>query len=288
MIKKIEIPSQNEILKGQLYLPEGDSESLPTVVITGAWTTVKEQMATTYAKALNQKGYAAVVFDFIGWGESTGGIPFYEDPDTKIQNIKDVFAHISSYPEVDGSRLAGLGICASAGYMVAASINNPNVKSTALVAAWLHDAEIVEAAYGGPEAVAALMEVGSNSAKSTNPVIIEAASMTNENALMYQAPYYTEANRGLIPEYDNKFNVASWIGWLTFNAQKYAASYDKPLCIIHSEAAAIPAGVHKFKQANDRVETIWLENITQFDFYDIEEVVEKATKLVVNHLSKTL
>lgn len=288
MIKKIEIPSQNGTLIGQLYLPNANSTNLPTVVVTGAWTTVKEQMPTTYAKALNEKGYAAVVFDFIGWGESEGGVPFHEDPATKIQNIKDVFAHIGTYPEVDESRLAGLGICASAGYMVAATSHNENVKSTALVAAWLHDAEIVEAAYGGAESVAGLLEAGKNAAESNEPVLLEAASVTNENALMYQAPYYTEADRGLIPEYDNKFNVASWTGWLTFDAQAYASDYDKPLCIVHSEAAAIPDGVHKFKKANDAVETVWLDNVTQFDFYDVEGVVEEATKSVVNHFSKTL
>lgn len=288
MIKNIEIPSQSGKLVGQLYLPEGNDVNVPTVVVTGAWTTVKEQMPTTYAKALNQHGYAAVVFDFIGWGESKGGVPFYEDPITKIENIKDVFAHIGSLPEVDGERLAGLGICASAGYMVAAASHNPNVKSTALVAAWLHDSTIVEAAYGGADAVAGLMEAGSKASESDVPVLIEGASMTNENALMYQAPYYTEESRGLLPEYDNKFNVASWTGWLTFDAQVYAKDYDKPLCIVHSEAAAIPDGVHKFVNSNNSVKAVWLDNITQFDFYDVDNVVQQSTDVVTKHFSETL
>jgi hypothetical protein len=53
---------------------------------------------------------------------------------------------------------------------------------------------------------------------------VVAASSTDKNSIMYKAPYSTEENRGLIAEYDNKFNVASWRGWLTYNALNSAKS----------------------------------------------------------------
>ena len=63
--------------------------------------------------------------------------------------------------------------------------------------------------------------------KTKSHFYLEAASLTNDKAVMYQAPYYTETDRGLIPEYDSKFNVASWNGWLTYDALKTAEKKDE-------------------------------------------------------------
>ena len=89
----------------------------------------------------------------------------------------------------------------------------------ALVAPWLHNVAIVNSVYGGEEGVQGLITAAKNAEEAKEPVYLEAASLTNESAVMYQAHYYTEADRGLIPEYDNKFNVASWDGWLTYDAE---------------------------------------------------------------------
>jgi uncharacterized protein len=35
----------------------------------GSWLTVKEQIATTYARRLAERGYTGFVFDFSGFGE---------------------------------------------------------------------------------------------------------------------------------------------------------------------------------------------------------------------------
>jgi hypothetical protein len=51
----------------------------PGVIAMGSWLTVKEQMATTYALRLAERGYTAFVFDFSGFGESAGD-PQRENP----------------------------------------------------------------------------------------------------------------------------------------------------------------------------------------------------------------
>ena len=67
-------------LKGTLYLPEGAEGPIPAVIVTGAWTTVKEQMAGTYARELAARGIAGLAFDFTGWGESEGDPSFCRRP----------------------------------------------------------------------------------------------------------------------------------------------------------------------------------------------------------------
>lgn len=291
MKKAVTFDSGGQTLAAELYLPDDYTEGqrLPAMVVTGAWTTVKEQMPATYAAAMADRGYAALVFDFRGWGESPGDIHFLESPQLKTADIEAAADYLATRPEVDPARIAGLGICASAGYMSDAALHSPNIRSVALVAPWLHDAEIVETTYGGPEAVAGLIQVSRRAKAADAPVILEAASSDNENAVMYQAPYYTEPERGLIPEYDNKFNALSWEPWLTYDAIQTAEKLDKPVLLVHSQAAAIPEGAEKYaRQMGQNATLVWLDEVSQFDFYDQTESVRKAVQLADQHFQDTL
>ncbi|MCV6621104.1 MAG: alpha/beta hydrolase [Cellvibrionaceae bacterium] len=285
-MKSIELETRVGKLAANLYLPE-DKENPPLVIVTGAWTTVKEQMPAVYAKALAEKGFAALSFDFRGWGQSADDIKFLEDPTRKIEDITAVIEAAGSIKGVDSSRLAGLGICASSGYILDAAINSDDLKSVAVVAPWLHDKALVESIYGGAEGVDNLLSVAEES-KGLNQ-FIEAASLSNEEALMFQAPYYTEVNRGLIPEYDNQFNLASWEGWLNYNALQSASQQTKPVLMVASEAMALPAGAEQYiEKSGPNVKAVWLDNISQFDFYDQEQAVNKAVDAVSEHFIKTL
>ena len=51
-------------LKGTVYLPKETPGPLPAAIVTGAWTTVKEQMPGTYARELAARGLVALAFDF--------------------------------------------------------------------------------------------------------------------------------------------------------------------------------------------------------------------------------
>lgn len=275
-------------LAANVYLPD-NVENPPVVVVTGAWTTVKEQMPATYAEHLAEQGYAAVTFDFRGWGESEDKLKQLEDPQRKIADIKAVFASLDQVEGIDESQAYGLGVCASSGYMLDAVLGNDDVVAAAVVAPWLHDRSVVNAVYGGAESVANLVQSGLRALTSDEPQIIEGASLTNQNALMYNVPYYTEKDRGLIPEWDNAFNVGSWAGWLTYDAHATAAQQDKPILLVASEAMAIPAGTHGYlDKSGDNVEAVWLENVSQFDFYDVEKDVQAATNAVVTHFQSNL
>lgn len=291
MKKTVHFDSHGQTLAGDLYLPEAfdPNQPLPAVVVTGAWTTVKEQMAGTYAAELADRGFAALAFDFRGWGQSPDEVPFLEDPVRKTEDIHAAVAFLATRPEVDADRIAGLGICASSGYMSDAALHNPRIRSLALVAPWLHDAEIVREVYGGTDAVAALVQRSRDADGADEPVLLEAASLTNEDAVMFQAPYYTEEDRGLIPEYDNRFNVGSWEPWLTYDGIEAAGSLTKPTLLIHSDAAAIPQGAKEYaRRMGDPAQTIWFDDITQFDFYDQPEAVATASDSVAAHFGATL
>ena len=286
--RTVSFENQGAVLSGTLYLPEAhDGAPLPTVAVTGAWTSVQEQMPANNAREMAGRGFAAFTFDFRGWGKS-GDLPqsvrYVEDPAAKTSDIRKAFEFIATLPEVDASRIHGLGICASAGYMVDAVSGNPLVQRLGLVAPWLQNEGIVETVYGGTDGVAGMIAL-SYAAQATGGQIIPAAGPEGaDGVLMPIGGYYYEADRGAIPEYDNKWNNAGWEGWLTYHPADNPQRLDKPLAIVHSENAAIPQGVQAVLTGFAGEATVrWLEDVSQFDFYDNPEDVARAADTVAAH-----
>ncbi len=283
--RAVSFDSNGATLRGVLYLPKTANASLPAAVITGAWTTVKEQMPRTYARELAARGIAALAFDFTGWGESGGAPRYVEDPAVKTADIRAAAAFLSGLEEIDSNQISGLGICASSGYMAAAVADDAQLQKVALVAPWLHDPAMAEAIYGGPENAASL--IAASEAADAEQTCLTAASTTDESAVMYQAPYYTEEDRGLIDAYDNAFCVASWKPWLTYDAQVSADRLTKPMLMVGSPSIALPAGADAYEnRTNAPLEKLWLgEDVTQFDFYDRKDAVMAAADTVADFLT---
>lgn len=278
-VEKVNFPSTGFQLQGTIFRPAQTATVLPGIVVTGAWTSIKEQMAGTYARELAARGFAALAFDPTGWGESEGQPRFVEDPATKTGDIVAAARFMAGRADIDPRRIHGLGICASAGYMAKAVADSGLFARAALVAPWLHDPAMAEKIYGGPDAVARLI--------SAEESVLTAASTTDDTAVMYEAPYYTEADRGLIAEYDNRFNTLSWKPWLTYDAFDSAQRLNKPLLMVGSPAMAVPDGpaIHE-ERTSAPVTKRWLgDDVTQFDFYDREDVVRTASDAVTGHFT---
>ncbi|TIO11295.1 MAG: alpha/beta hydrolase [Mesorhizobium sp.] len=293
-VERVTFGAHGEQIVGDLYLPEDldAAKPRPALVVTGAWMTVKEQMPARYAREMADRGFVALTFDFRGWGESGGARRQYEDPDAKIADIEAAVAYLATRPETSKNRIGGLGICASSGYMVTAA-KDAAIKSVALVAPWLHDAEVVEQTYGGKDGVAQLEAVGDAAEaayRSTGKqAFLPAASLTDDRAIMFKVPYYTETDRGMIPAWRNEADPAFWHGWLTFDAIQAAPRLHQPFMMVHSEAAAIPQGAHKFyARLSGPKQELWLDDVTQFDFYDGAAPVKAASDAVAAHFRATL
>jgi fermentation-respiration switch protein FrsA (DUF1100 family) len=298
-MKKVTFDSEGVSLTANLFLPESTdtrgpgSGPLPGIVVAGTWTSVKEQMADRYAERLASRGFAALSFDFGGFGESEGEPRDVEDPARKVRDIHHALTFLAAHEAVDGDRLGALGICAAAMYMSGNAADDPRVRSLALVAPWLHDAEVCEAAYGGAEAVAERIKAGLESRArfdATGEVeYVPVVSATDERAAMpYDIDFYLNPARGAIPAWPNRFAVMSWADWLTYDAVALAPRIDRPTLLVHSEDAAIPEGARRFHAGlAGPKDFLWTQG-TQFDFYDSEPQVTIAVDAVAAHFTRTL
>jgi uncharacterized protein len=293
-INRVTFQSEGETLVGNLYLPTNYKfgDKLPTVVIAGSWTTVKEQMSASYAQKLAAQGFAALAFDFRSFGESGGKLRSFESPTAKIADLKNALTFLQTVNAVDRNRIAGLGICAGAGYVTTLAATDSRLKAVVTVAPWLHNPDIVNAVYGGKEQVAKLVQTGRNAeanfAKTGKGDYVLATSKTDKTAVMYgDIDYYQNPQRGAIPQWNNRFAVATWAEWLTFNPLPMAQRITVPTLFIHSEKAAIPDGARQFFAAIPATtpkKFAWLPDRAQFDFYDQAATVDQSIALTVNHL----
>ncbi|WP_039801906.1 alpha/beta hydrolase [Nocardia araoensis] len=289
---KVRFDSDGVELTGNLFLP-ADRDRAPGVVVAGTWTSVKELMADRYAQRLAERGYAALSFDFTGFGESAGEPRDVENPARKVRDIHHAVSFLARHPSVDADRLSALGVCAAAMYMSDNAAQDPRVKSLALVAPWLHDAAICEQVYGGPDAIADKLKVAREARSRYDETgeidYVPVVSATDERAAMpYDIDFYLDPARGGIPAWPNRFAVMSWVDWLTYDAIVLAPRISQPTVIVHSEDAAIPDGARRFHAGLAGVkELLWTQG-TQFDFYDQEPQVTVAVDTVTAHFDRTL
>lgn len=283
--QKVTFVSEGDKLTGILYIPANYKEGgkIPAIIVTGSWITVKEQMAGTYAKKLAGEGFATLVFDFRGYGESGGEPRQYESPQRKIQDIKNAVTFLQTLPMIDPNRIGGLGVCASSGYMALAAAEDKRIKVFVAIAPWLHDTDIVKLIYGGEKGVNEKIAAGKAAREKYKQTqvndLVPACSVTDNNAAMFGPfEYYLSPTRGAIPEWQNQFAVMSWPEWLQFDPIKEAVKISVPTLLVHSEGAAIPDGAKRFYDKLVSPKDFYWMKGTQFDFYDNLSTVNEASK----------
>ncbi|RKS76735.1 hypothetical protein BZB76_2093 [Actinomadura pelletieri DSM 43383] len=290
--KKVEFPADGVTLTGNLFLPDG-ADPAPGIAVAGTWTSVKELMADRYAERLADRGFAALSFDFTGYGESEGEPRDYESPELKVRDIEHAVTFLAGHSAVDATRLGALGVCAAAMYMSGNAVRDPRIRSLALVAPWLHDPTICRDAYGGEEGVAAKLAEAERAREQYEKTgVVEYVPVVSGSdpraAMPFDIDFYLNPDRGGLPQWPNRFAVMAWEGWLRYDSISLAPRLTQPVLLVHSEDAAIPDGAKRFHAAlAGPKEFVWTEG-DQFDFYDQEPQVTTATDAAAAHFTRTL
>ena len=295
-MKKVNFKSEGANLVGNLFLPPNfdESKTYPAIVVSGSWTTVKEQMSGLYAKKLAEEGFITLAFDFRNFGESEGEPRFYESPALKKVDVENAVSFLESQPQVDNDKIGAFGVCAGAMYTLMAASEDDRIKSVVTTASWLHDAEAVKLFYGGEEGVnakiAAARAAKKNYADNGEVDYIPSISTEDETAAMFGPyDYYLNPERGAIPQWSNdKFAVMSWEDWLTVDPMSTAKDLNQPTLMIHSDGAVLPQYTKNYfdKIATNDKKLHWMETdlespYHQFNYYDqdleVNESVKEAT-----------
>lgn len=105
--RKVSFYSDGLRLSGVLYLPDGPGPH-PGVVLCHGFTGIKELILPDYARRFAGAGYAALAFDYRGFGESEGPrgrlIPWEQ-----VRDIRNAITFLQCQPQVDPGRIGVWG-----------------------------------------------------------------------------------------------------------------------------------------------------------------------------------
>jgi dienelactone hydrolase len=265
----------------------------PGVISMGSWLTVKEQMATLYARRLAALGYTALVFDFTGFGESAGAPRLAEMPARKIADIGAAVQFMRTLAFVDAERIGCLAVCASAQYTLRALADGVPIQSFASVAGWFHDPTSIAPFYGGDAGIAlrlgrardALSRFLRNGEMAMAPAYREG---DDRAGMHFTLDYYADPNRGAVTAWPNEMAEMTWMYWLSFDGLSAAARVSTPSVFVHSDGCAFPEHVKQIHAAVTGPKTlVWGEG-TQTDYYDHAVAVEFAVTAVREWFGRTL
>ena len=296
-MKKINFISEGANTVGNLFYPESYDPSLkyPAIIVSGSWTTVKEQMAGLYAEKLAHEGFITLAFDFRNFGESEGQPRYFESPQMKQRDIQNAVTFLENQANVDKDKIGAFGVCAGAMYTLMAASKDKRIKSVVTAASWLHDAEAVKLFYGGEQGVSIKIKAAQKAkieyAESGSVNYIPTISTEDETAAMYGPyDYYLNPERGAIEEWSaDKFAVMSWEDWLTTDPMPTASSLNTPTLMIHSDGAVLPQYTKKYFEeiASEDKKLYWMDTsletpFHQFNYYDqdaeVNETIMEASK----------
>jgi uncharacterized protein len=288
MQERFEFESGGETLVGTLFVP---STSVVGVVVTsGPLTSVKEQAAGAYAKAMAQRGFAALAFDHRYFGESGGKPRQFENPSAKIEDIKNAATALLSDERFSDRPIFGIGICFGAGPMVRAVSEDARFRGVAGVAGVYTDAAKTRATAGAnfQSLIDAARQAERTWQQTHIAETIPAVAPEGGNVAMplREAYEFYGTQRGAVRNYVNGFAVQSRAYLLPFDAMGAAATVTVPVIVVHSERALLPDLAREFYQRvrGEKYE-LWLQSEGQIDFYDDARLIAASTDLVAKGFS---
>lgn len=133
MEQRVEFPSGEETLVGQLFRPDNATGPLPTVVAAGGWCYTKEIVMPHVARFVNEAGVQMLNFDYAGFGESSGNRRQHLDPWQQIADYRNAITYVESRDDVDTDKIGVFGISYSGGHVLILAATDPRVKAVASV-----------------------------------------------------------------------------------------------------------------------------------------------------------
>jgi len=272
-------------LVGELYLPDGAPHR--AVVLTGPFSSVKEQVTGDYAQRLAEHGFAALAFDHRGWGDSEGQPRNHEAAERKVSDLRDAVSFLATRPEIDGDRIAVCGICLGAVYATQLTAFDPRVKALALIGGSYNDPHVLRERFGGPTGYRELMaQFGAIAQRQFETGEIEYWPAINPEGMPAGLPgpepaeYYGTA-RGARPQWENRCTALSVKEELTVSvAPALSMLSPTPVLIVHGrgdEAVPPQDAQAAFDAVEEPKRLVWVDATNHVDIYDTHELVNAAT-----------
>jgi dienelactone hydrolase len=148
--REVLVWSEGSRLKADLFSPPGGLDQTPAILLCHGWGGMKSHLAK-YAERFAAAGFAALVFDYRGWGESDGKIipqdtaPMLTtagpamlpvrvvreivDPVDHVADVRACFSWLLSEPGIDAGRVGLWGTSYGGGHVTFVAGTDPRVRA---------------------------------------------------------------------------------------------------------------------------------------------------------------
>lgn len=282
-------------IKGLLISPTKSAGKHKAMVVIGPVAFVKEQSPLQYATRLAKMGFATLIFDPRGYGESEGEPRQIESGNAKTQDIQAAADYLETRSDIDADRIHLLAICQGANWGVQAAIADARFKTLSLVAGNYLSRATAEMYCGGPEKADARIARGKvarekfEAGGAVDYMKIVKEQPDDEAFLPYPAPfpdwYLLWGHRVPFFKYkglwENRISVMSEESLWGFQVDREFEKLQTPVLMIHSDNAATGAQLPRQFFASIPAKTkklVWLQDQSQLQFYDDALTIDKATE----------
>ncbi|MDX2226874.1 MAG: alpha/beta fold hydrolase [Verrucomicrobiae bacterium] len=161
-------------LAGDLYLPEPmpAGDRVPGIVLCQGYTGLRNLLLPGIAQRLAQKGLAALIFDYRGFGDS-GGPRERLYPENLVRDVRNGLSFLSQQPEIESSQLGLYGVSFGGAVAAYAAALDRRVKAVVSVSAFADGEELIRANYP-PEEFRKLLDRASRALNHQATVGVEA------------------------------------------------------------------------------------------------------------------
>ena len=117
-------------LSGVLYLPGTDpaSRPWPGMVLCNGFTSVKEMYLPEIGRAMAREGFAALAFDYRGFGDSEGPAGRLI-PEEQVEDVRNAITFLQTQSGIDASRIGLYGTSFGGGIVIATGAIDQRVHS---------------------------------------------------------------------------------------------------------------------------------------------------------------
>jgi len=127
----VEFDAEGTTLRGWLYVPDGATGPVPTIVMAHGFSAVKEMYLDRFAEVFAAAGLGALVYDNRNFGASDGEPRQEIDPWEQVRDYRHAITYATTRPEVDAARIGVWGSSYSGGHVLVVGAIDRRVRCVA-------------------------------------------------------------------------------------------------------------------------------------------------------------
>jgi pimeloyl-ACP methyl ester carboxylesterase len=281
--KDVVFPSNADSCAAWLYPAAGQNAEAPVIVMAHGLSGTRRDRLGAFAERFAAAGFAALVFDHRGFGDS-GGEPDLFDPGRQLEDWRAAISFGRSLPEIDANKVATFGSSMGGGNALAAAAEDSAVVAAISQVPFL---DILRQAHRSSPLVAGRML-----AAAARGEHLPAVGQPNEPALI-NAPGGEEGWRRVVSIGEDsrwRNRVSSrWLLGVPYCPIKYAAKLHCPwlVCVGEADRVAKPGPAISAARRAPKGELRTYPGVDHFDIYDgpaHEAVVADEIEFLRRHL----